>query len=74
MLTPIVCDHLGTPKELVREDGTLLWAADHDLWGSVRSVRGPIVEGDLALASPADPLTVPIRFQGQWEDGCVPQG
>ena len=46
-----------------------MWAADHDVWGTVRSFRGAIVEGDLALPSPADPHTCPIRFQGQWADG-----
>lgn len=67
-LTYIVNDHLGTPKEMVAESGQLIWAADHDTWGTVRHVRGPIIKGKLATKSEANPQDCPIRFQGQWED------
>ena len=83
VLTNIVTDHLGTPKEMVTEGGTLVWAADHDTWGSVRRHWTPrngasqVAEApDMwAVEIPAqdfqqddEPLLCPIRFQGQWED------
>ena len=33
-----VCDHLGTPRELVSPQGALEWAADTHLWGARRKV------------------------------------
>ncbi len=32
----VVCDHLGTPRELFCEDGRLHWAAEYSTWGSQR--------------------------------------
>jgi RHS repeat-associated protein len=65
----IVADHLGTPKEMFDEKGNLVWAADHHVWGAVRSVR---TSGALALKPSHDPhpaeLHCPFRFPGQYED------
>jgi RHS repeat-associated protein len=65
----IVSDHLGTPKEMFDNKGALVWAADHHVWGSIRSVR---TSGALAL-KPSHDLTpaehhCPFRFPGQYED------
>ena len=38
-LLHIVSDHLGTPKEMFDAKGELVWAADHHVWGAVRTVR-----------------------------------
>ncbi|WP_082005649.1 RHS domain-containing protein [Halocynthiibacter namhaensis] len=35
----VINDHLGTPKEMVNAAGRMMWAADHDTWGSVRQCR-----------------------------------
>ena len=67
-LAYVVNDHLGTPKEVVSEGGTLLWAADHDTWGSLRPLRKVAGAGDedywLTLSSDdptgsADPYDYP---------------
>ena len=50
----VVPDQLGTPRELVRGDGRVVWAADHLLWGTART-SGPGPE-------------CPVRFPGQWAD------
>ena len=82
-LAYVVNDHLGTPKEVISERGALLWAADHDTWGSLRAKavgqQGAEEEdywltlsNESAQAQPdwhPDPTFCPIRFQGQWEDG-----
>ncbi|TCQ95075.1 RHS repeat-associated core domain-containing protein [Neorhizobium sp. JUb45] len=65
----IVCDHLGTPKEMFDAKGTLVWAGDHHVWGAVRAVR---TFGALALrrgpeTAPAE-YDCPWRFPGQYED------
>jgi RHS repeat-associated protein len=63
----IVSDHLGTPKEMFDNKGALVWAADHHVWGAVRSVR---TSGALAL-KPSQDLAehhCPFRFPGQYED------
>ncbi len=69
-LSYVVCDHLGTPRELVGEDGTVLWAAGMRLWGRIDrlwSIRTASGNAAPALTVTAQ-LDVPIRFQGQWED------
>lgn len=38
-LTYVVNDHLGTSKEVMTERGALIWAADHDTWGTLRIGR-----------------------------------
>lgn len=68
-LFPVVCDHLGTPKEMFDRRGNLVWAADHYVWGEIRAVN---TFGDLA-AKPAhdrqpDLFACPWRFPGQYED------
>ncbi|MFB9913682.1 RHS repeat-associated core domain-containing protein [Rhizobium paknamense] len=65
----IVSDHLGTPKEMFDAQGTLLWAADHHVWGAIRTARtfGPLA----ALPKhnrPPEELHCPWRFPGQYED------
>ncbi|MGY5779580.1 RHS domain-containing protein [Rhizobium sp. LEGMi135b] len=29
----VVCDHLGTPREMFNERGAKQWAAEYRLWG-----------------------------------------
>ena len=83
-LAHIVTDHLGTPKEMVSERGALIWAADHDTWGTVRRHWRPdsgasasgsaapdlwsVEEADQDYTPEEYTLLCPIRFQGQWED------
>ena len=50
-----VLDQIGTPRELVSTDGTLVWSAQLSTWGEVESER-------------ANEVAFPIRFQGQWYD------
>ncbi|MDO5604899.1 MAG: RHS repeat-associated core domain-containing protein [Paracoccus sp. (in: a-proteobacteria)] len=53
----IVTDHLGTPREMLSDDGeTVLWRAEPGLWGRLDRVERAANEN------------CPIRFQGQWED------
>jgi RHS repeat-associated protein len=63
----IVADHLGTPKEMFDGAGNLVWAADHHVWGSIRTVR---TSGALALKPSQGPAEhhCPFRFPGQYED------
>jgi RHS repeat-associated protein len=49
------CDHLGTPLELLNEDGEVAWAVRYRAWGRVFRVLGHKVEQ-------------PLRFQGQYQD------
>lgn len=58
----VVTDHLGTPRELVSEDGRkVLWRAELGLWGKLDHV-------EQAANDDHPPVACPIRFQGQWED------
>ena len=41
-LSQVLNDHLGTPKEVVGGDGALLWSADHDTWGTLRTKRAAV--------------------------------
>ena len=41
-LSHVLNDHLGTPKEVVGGDGALLWSADHDTWGTLRTKRAAV--------------------------------
>jgi RHS repeat-associated protein len=50
-----VCDHLGTPRELVSNFGEVVWSVDYRPWGGVREARKVEVQ-------------CPVRFQGQWFD------
>ncbi|MVA71946.1 hypothetical protein GOZ81_12765 [Agrobacterium vitis] len=65
----IVSDHLGTPKEMFDAKGTLIWAADHHVWGAIRTTK---TFGSLTALPkhdrPPDELHCPWRFPGQYED------
>lgn len=66
---PVVCDHLGTPKEMFDRRGNLVWVADHYIWGEIRATG---TFGNLA-AKPAhdrqlEVFACPWRFPGQYED------
>ena len=52
-----LCDHLGTPHALIREDTQLDWAVQLDAWGNVGVEHNP---GNLYQ---------PIRLPGQHADG-----
>ncbi|MFO1165825.1 MAG: RHS repeat-associated core domain-containing protein [Paracoccus sp. (in: a-proteobacteria)] len=61
----IVTDHLGTPRELLSEDGeTVAWRAELTLWGDMAELRLP----RRAANDDSPPADCPIRFQGQWHD------
>jgi len=60
-LSYIVTDHLGTPKELLSEEGELLWSASHRLWGNIAQTQQAANDGD-------GKVTCLLRFQGQLED------
>jgi RHS repeat-associated protein len=55
-----VNDHLGTPKELVDQDGRVAWAAAHSAWGRVVEVQRDPKAGR-AVESP-------FRLLGQYHD------
>lgn len=58
----VVTDHLGTPRELVSDDGTrVLWRAELGLWGGIDRI-------EQAANDDRPPVDCPIRFQGQWAD------
>ncbi|MER7485675.1 DUF6531 domain-containing protein [Streptomyces sp. NPDC126497] len=50
----IVTDLVGTPTELVSEDGEIAWRADATLWG--------------LMADEASGASTPLRFPGQYAD------
>ena len=54
-LYSVVTDHLGTPRELIDQFGSVAWRADYWSWGELREIQ-------------ATGVTCPIRFQGQWWD------
>lgn len=37
-LSYVITDHLGTPREVVAEDGTLEWAAQYRTWGRIKNL------------------------------------
>ncbi|WP_426171409.1 RHS repeat-associated core domain-containing protein [Pseudoduganella sp. R-34] len=49
------CDHLGTPLQLLDENGTVAWRGRYRAWGRIFQ--------PLPCA-----VTQPLRFQGQYED------
>ncbi len=53
----IICDHLGTPQELIDCKGKIIWLAHYQTWGKVESIDTAQKEVDC-----------PIRFPGQWFD------
>src|SRR5262249_6735055 len=50
----VVTDHLGTPTELLDEEGRLCWQGRMDLWGR--------------MAEEVAETSCPIRWPGQYED------
>ena len=60
----VVTDHIGTPRELVSEDGKrTAWRAKFGLWGNTEKIdiwRSEVANGE--------DVTCQIRFQGQWAD------
>jgi RHS repeat-associated protein len=48
-------DHLGTPREILDEEGNLMWSARYDVHGRIDKLEVNKVDN-------------PIRFQGQYED------
>jgi RHS repeat-associated protein len=51
----IITDYLGTPSQMYRDDGSLMWDCELDSYGKVRMEKG-----DLG--------SCPFRYQGQYED------
>ncbi|NHZ83844.1 DUF4150 domain-containing protein [Massilia sp. CCM 8695] len=49
------CDHLGTPLDLLNEDGVSVWSGRYKAWGRI-------------LRYSANDVEQPLRFQGQYED------
>jgi RHS repeat-associated protein len=54
-LYSVICDHLGTPRELLDIEGKVVWSVSYKAWGEVDEVQVKEVE-------------CPIRFPGQWAD------
>jgi len=50
------CNHLGTPQALIDRQGQIVWQAEFDPWGNVRSEFNP------------QQISQPIRMQGQQLD------
>jgi RHS repeat-associated protein len=51
----IVTDHLGTPCQMFKSDGSLLWECELDSYGKIRVEKG-------------EKVSCPFRYQGQYED------
>ncbi|HRI19383.1 MAG TPA: DUF6531 domain-containing protein [Panacibacter sp.] len=51
----IVTDHLGTPSQMYKEDGSLFWECELDSYGKLRMEKGEFG-------------SCPFRYQGQYED------
>ncbi|MFZ3290411.1 MAG: RHS repeat-associated core domain-containing protein, partial [Telluria sp.] len=49
------CDHLGTPRELIDQQGRVVWSVRYKAWGRV--IREDVHE-----------VEQPLRFQGQYGD------
>ncbi|PID44178.1 MAG: hypothetical protein CSB47_11605 [Proteobacteria bacterium] len=59
----IVTDHLGTPREMVQEDGTPVWRQRYSVWGK------PLLDQPQQAANDSlHPPDCAIRFQGQYQD------
>jgi RHS repeat-associated protein len=56
----VVSDHMGTPRELLTEQGKVVWAGRLSTWG--QSWQWPLAAND------ADKLSCNLRFAGQYED------
>lgn len=63
----IVTDLVGTPSELVDQDGEIAWSGTTDLWG--RDVGTSRAGGSPDDGSPPDTgVDCPLRFPGQYHD------
>ncbi len=51
----IVTDHLGTPVQMYKDNGSLFWESELDSYGKVRVEKGEVG-------------SCPFRYQGQYED------
>jgi len=67
-LSYIINDHLGTPKEVVGGDGSLLWSTDHDTWGTLRSRSGKAA----AQIETGDYWTEPTSIEGNTAKAYAP--
>jgi len=56
----VVSDHMGTPRELLTEQGKVAWAGRLSTWGEV--TEWPVAAND------ADKLSCNLRFAGQYAD------
>ncbi|CAM2008771.1 RHS repeat-associated core domain-containing protein [Acanthopleuribacter pedis] len=56
----VVTDHLGTPVEMYREDGDVVWSGSLGVWGDQHRAEGRS-DGEAAWENP-------FRFQGQMFD------
>ncbi|QRY77897.1 RHS repeat protein [Pseudomonas sp. PDNC002] len=60
-LSYIVADHLGSPRELLSEQGELVWSNSPNVWGLARLWK--------AANDDTGPVDCPFRFPGQYYDG-----
>jgi len=58
----VISDHLGTPREMMDEQGDIVWRRKHSTWGSTK--LWPMVQ----TAAANDALHCPFVFPGQYED------
>jgi RHS repeat-associated protein len=58
-----VNDHLGTPKELIGQDGRVAWTAAHTVWGKIAECAW-----DPSSVTRDHPIESPFRLLGQYAD------
>jgi len=58
----IISDHLGTPKELLTDQGDIAWQRQHSTWGDTRWLSNHY------LKAANDDIYCPLVFQGQFAD------
>jgi len=58
----VISDHLGTPREMMDEQGDIVWRRKHSTWGSTK--LWPMAQ----TAAANDALHCPFVFPGQYED------
>lgn len=51
----IITDHLGTPSQMYKDDGSLFWECELDSYGKMRMEKG-------------ETGSCPFKYQGQYED------
>ncbi|BDR54517.1 hypothetical protein KIMH_06280 [Bombiscardovia apis] len=57
----VVCDQIGTPRELFDERGNLKWLSRHDIWGKTNSYGYKAANDDTVL-------DCHLRYLGQYSD------